>query len=77
MSQALSKVQEIFRDILDTTNLVIDERSTPETVEGWDSIANVNIIIAVEEDFGVKFDVQDLQNIKSVGDILTAIQNKK
>ena len=75
-TQALNKIQNIFRDITDTPNLSIDLTSTPDTVPGWDSIANVNIVFAIEEDFGVKFEVQDLQKIKSVADFLVILSNK-
>jgi len=73
---ALVRIQGIFRDILDDSSLCIDRQSSPDTIAGWDSIVNVNIIIAVEEEFGVKFSVDELQLVKSVGNILELLEKK-
>lgn len=73
--EALKLIQQIFRDILDDENLCLSEESSPETVEGWDSIVNVNIIIAVESEFGIKLGIDDIQRVKTVGDILSIINS--
>ena len=70
----LHAIQEIFIDILDNKNIILSEHSSPETIEGWDSIANVNIIISVESEFGIKFGIDDIQRVKKVGDIVEAVQ---
>lgn len=75
-SDILLKLQSIFRDVLDQADLQINESSSPDTIEGWDSIVNVNIIMAVEEDFGVSFSVDELQTVKSVASIIELIQKK-
>lgn len=64
----MTGLQEIFRDVFDDENLVIDENFS---VGGcWDSAAMVQIVFAVESEFGVKFSTSEIAKIKSVADIL-------
>ena len=61
---------EIFSDILDLEKDSINIESTPKEIDEWDSIANVNIIIALEEELRTKFKLEDLENIKTLNDFL-------
>ena len=73
-----SKIIEIFEDILDKESGKIDLNSTPKDIEEWDSVATINIIGAVEDEFGIKFKLKDLQEAKSVKDFLELVEaNKK
>ena len=75
MSQ-LKVIENIFRDVLDNSKLAISEDSTPLTFEGWDSIANVNILVAIEGEFRIKFNVDEIQSIQSVGDYINLVNRK-
>ena len=72
-----SKIIEIFEDILDIENGKINLNSTPEDIEEWDSVATINIIVAIEEEFGIKFKLKDVQEAKSVKDFLELIEENK
>ena len=72
----LKVIENIFRDVLDNSDLLITENSTPLTVDGWDSIANVNILVAIEAEFRIKFTVDEIQDIQSVGDYLKFVSAK-
>ena len=73
-----SKIIEIFEDILDKESGKIDLNSTPKDIEEWDSVATINIIVAIEDEFGIKFKLKDLQEAKSVKDFLELVEaNKK
>ena len=69
----LAKLQQIFRDELDDENLVITAASTPDDIDGWDSLANIRIVASVESAFGFEFDVEQIEAVKSVADLLAAI----
>lgn len=71
----LCRLQQIFRDELDSDDLVITKESTPDSVDGWDSLANIRIVAAIERKFGMEFDVDQIEAIKSVGDLLHAINS--
>lgn len=70
----IAKLQLIFRDELDSPNLIISDVSGPNDVDGWDSLANIRIVAAVEREFSLQFDIDQIENIKSVSDIIAAIK---
>ena len=61
---------EIFSDILDLDKNIINLESSPKEIDKWDSIANVNIIIALEEELGTKFKLEDIEDIKTLNDFI-------
>lgn len=73
-----SKIIEIFEDILDIESGKINLNSTPKDIEEWDSVATINIIVAIEDEFGIKFKLKDVQEAKSVKDFVELVEaNKK
>lgn len=72
-----SKIIEIFEEILDIENGKINLDSTPQDIEEWDSVATINIIVAIEDEFGIKFKLKDVQEAKSVKDFLELIKTSK
>ena len=69
-----SKIIEIFQDILDIENKKINLNSTPKDIEEWDSVATINIIVAIEDEFKIKFKLKDIQEAKSVKDFLELVK---
>ena len=69
-------LQGIFREVFDDENITLLEDTSPDDIEGWDSLAQINIILACESSFGIKFDINDVLGIKSVADIVTIIEGK-
>ncbi len=72
----LEKIQEIFRDYFDDDALVLTLETSPDDVEEWDSLAQVNLIMACESAFGVKFNFGDISQIKKIGDIAEIVERK-
>ena len=70
MKETLTKIQDIFRDILDDENLSVDSNFSTAACEDWDSVAMVQVVLAVESEFGVRFSTDEVAGIKSVADIL-------
>lgn len=66
----------IFRDVLDNDSIVLLRETTAEDVEEWDSLAHINIIVAIEKEFKIKFDLIDIKPLKNVGDLIDLIQRK-
>ena len=76
MSDILARLQPIFQDILDDPNLVITAESNAHNVYGWDSLAHINLISAVDSEFGIKFALGELQELQNVGE-MTALMERK
>ena len=54
----------IFRDVFDDDELVISEVTTAPDVEGWDSLANIRIMVSIEKAFGVRFAAAEISRLK-------------
>ena len=76
MDNLLPTVQDIFRDVFDQPDLVITRESNAQTVEDWDSFAHLNLVIAIEKQFKIKFALSELQESKNVGDLLDLVHKK-
>lgn len=73
MSEKLKKIKEIFLEILENDELAFDENFSMQTCPDWDSVVTVQVVMAVEAEFGVKFSTDEVANMKSVSDILRKI----
>lgn len=69
-------LQPIFRDMLSREDLVLRPELSPSDVPEWDSFKQMVIVIAVEKRYGVKFRTRELEDIKTVGDLVRSIKAK-
>lgn len=72
-SQVDTGVQEVFRRVFDREGLVINRQMTAADVDGWDSLANIQMIVAIEKKFRVKFTTTEILQLKNVGDLLDLV----
>ncbi len=72
----LEVLNEIFQDIFDDDSLAITAETNQDDIEEWDSLANINIVFAIEDEFDIKFDVDDITKMKSVAIIIDEIKKK-
>jgi acyl carrier protein len=75
-NEIVSRLTPIFRDVFNNDALEVSEGMTAKDVPTWDSLSNINMIIAVEKAFGVKFSIKDVRNLKNVGELLDLIKRK-
>ena len=75
-NEIVSRLTPIFRDVFNDDALVVSEGMTAADVPTWDSLSNINMIVAVEKAFGVKFSIKDVRNLKNVGELLELIKRK-
>lgn len=73
----LKTIEMILRDTFDDETLEIDETTTADDIEDWDSLAQIRIAAEVESAFSVKFSFVELQGMKNVGDMVRLIEEKK
>lgn len=72
----LAKVTELLESVLDADSLVLTEQTTAEDVEDWDSVNHVRLLIAIENELGFRFDTEEVEKFKNVGDLVDMIQAK-
>lgn len=72
----LSQLEPIFRDVLDNSRLNLTRESNASNVAGWDSLAHINLISAIEQQFGISFTLGELQELKNVGEMIDLMERK-
>lgn len=74
--ETTEKLQEVFRDVFDDDGIVITSETTADDIEGWDSLTHVQLIVAVEKEFSVKFSTVEVMKLKNVGEFIELINKK-
>jgi len=72
----LEEVTTLLRDIFARDDLVVTPTTTAADVPGWDSMKQIEIIVAVEEKYGVRVKAREVDALRSVGDLVALIDEK-
>lgn len=76
MDTIYAKLTNILIDVFDDDDLVATPTLSAKDVEGWDSLAHVRFMLAIERAFGTRFNATEMATFKSVGDLANAIAQK-
>lgn len=71
-----TRLQDVFRDVFDDEEIVISGEMTADDIEDWDSLTQVQLLVAVQDEFGVKFSISETTGLKNVGELLALIEKK-
>lgn len=69
----IKRLTDVFRDIFDDDSLIIGENTTSADIDDWDSIEHINLIGAVEDEFGMRFKMREVSGMKNVGEMIEII----
>jgi len=69
-------VQDIFRDIFDEDDMVIEDKTSSDDVEEWDSLNHINLVSAIEKEFEIRFTLGELMALKDVGAMIDLMVEK-
>ena len=75
-SQMLSEVQDIFRDVLDNDDIVLAYETYSDDIDEWDSLTHIQLVVAIEKHFHVKFTSKEITSWTNVGEMLDCILKK-
>ena len=67
------RLNKVFQTIFDDENIVVNEKTTSDDIEDWDSLEHINLIVAIEQEFGIKFSMGEVTSMKNVGDMVNII----
>lgn len=70
----IERIQEIFREVFDEDDLVIERSTTARQVPAWDSLMHVTLMISVEKSFGIRFRSGDVAGLKDVGALVDLVE---
>jgi acyl carrier protein len=76
-NEALRKIQTIFREQFLNLDLEVSEGSSPETIEEWDSMAHIAIIIAIEGAFSISVSTEEMGEVGAVSDLLDILAKRQ
>ncbi len=71
--EVFATLNEVFQDVFDDTSITVKEETTSEDIDGWDSLEHINLIAAVEQEFGMKFSMGQVVTMKNVGEMADII----
>jgi acyl carrier protein len=72
-----AKLNEVFRDVFDDDEVIVNPETTAADVDGWDSLAHIRLMLTVEKAFGVKFAAADIAGLKNVGELAGLIESRR
>jgi acyl carrier protein len=72
----MDRLAEIFRETLDEPEIELKRETTAEDVEDWDSFSNIQLMVAVEQAFGLKLRTGEIAGLKNVGELVDVIAGR-
>ncbi|MBO4679305.1 MAG: acyl carrier protein [Lachnospiraceae bacterium] len=74
--EAYVKLNEVFRDVFDDESIEVNDATTAADIEDWDSLEHINLVVAVEKCFAIKFNMGEVAKLKNVGEMTDLILSK-
>lgn len=75
-TEIIEKLTAVFHEVFNDNNIVLNDEMTAKDVENWDSLTHMLMITKVEETFGIKFKLKELNKLKMVSDLINTIETK-
>jgi len=72
----LEQLEPIFRQVFDDEAISLQRETTSDDIEEWDSLTHMNLVVALELRFKIKFALGELQKLRNVGEMLDLINRK-
>ena len=69
MNEIYNRLNEVFREVFDDDSITVNAETTAADIEDWDSLTHIQLIAAVDDEFGVKFSMKQVSSMKNVGEM--------
>lgn len=76
LNTVINEVTSVFKDVLDTDDIELKYETTANDVDDWDSLTHIQIVVAIEKHFNIRFTSGEIQKFKNVGEMCEAILKK-
>ncbi len=76
MEEIYSRLNGVFRDVFDDDSITVNESTTANDIEDWDSLNHITLIDAVESEFKVRFTMGEVSGMKNVGEMAQIIAQR-
>jgi acyl carrier protein len=74
--EVYSKLNEVFQDVFDDEDITVNDKTTAGDIEDWDSLEHINLVVAVEKKFNIKFNIGEVNKFKNVGEMVNIIMTR-
>jgi acyl carrier protein len=71
-----NRITEVFKDVLDNESIELFRETTAKDIEEWDSLSHISIIVAIEKEFNIRFDLREIMQLKNIGEFIDLIEQK-
>ena len=71
-----ARLTTVFRDVFDDASIEIRDETSAKDIEDWDSLNHINLIVAVEGTFKVRFTTKEVSNLANVGEFIALIAGR-
>ena len=71
-----TRLNTVFQDVFDDESIRVTDATTDDDIEDWDSFEHINLVVAVEKEFGIKFSMGQTNKLKNVGEMVDIILSK-
>jgi acyl carrier protein len=75
-SDILEQVRMIVADVLSVPPSALTIQSSPQSLESWDSVRHLNLVLALEEKFSIQFSPEEMEQMGDVGRIVSLVESK-
>jgi len=75
-NEILPQVTAVFKDVLDNEAIVINDNTTADDLEEWDSLSHIQLVVAIEKHFKIRFTSKEIQIWKNVGEMIDSIDSQ-
>ena len=74
--EVFERLNAVFRDVFDDEDITVNDQTTANDIEDWESLEHINLMAAVESEFGIKFSMGQVVTMKNVGEMADIILQK-
>lgn len=71
--EAYERLNDVFQEVFDDETITVHDETTAGDIEAWDSLEHINLMIAVENEFGIHFSMGEVNKMKNVGELMDII----
>ena len=74
--EVYESLTEIFRDVFDDDEITLNDETTADDIEEWDSLEHINLVVEIENEFSIKFNMGEINKMKNVGEMVDLIMER-
>ena len=67
------RLNDVFREVFDDEELEVNDETTSDDIEDWDSLEHINLVAAIEKEFDIKFTMAQIMGFENVGEMVDCI----